>query len=856
MKTKRIILLCCLLYIVPAIISGQSNFNTDAYRSFLQTNQNLDYQQTTALYPLPADYYSDVSVNITTEQSEFLNQIIQLYSLTQAEADLLVKNNFVVSERLSFNTFGQALHDVYGKDLPVFLTTDAVLHALHMSYDRILMDLEIALLEPNLKEILAGLYTAYPTLLAKYSGNEELQQALSDVDLYITVARSLLEESDLPCQSPYPNNITAIRAELAAEQYTELPLFSERNRRLDFSQFTVRGHYTKEFWPEGVKRTLGAYFKTMMWLGRMEFMLTPPPENPWELPWQWWEIQRMDQGALLLNELVDMSGIRPLMQENNEIITLLVGVSDNLTPDDLSELITDHSVSLSTVADSVSWAEFQTLLKSKAEYGQRILSNILIMDPYDPNPGELPVSYRLMGQRFIIDSYIFSNLVYDRIVCDSIKVWRPMPNPLDAMFALGNNNALPLLQDEIEYYKYGSNLTALRYLIDAYDPQFWEQSLYNVWLNTLRQLNPADNLATAPLFMQSTAWQQLKLNTQLASWAQLRHDNLLYAKQSYTGGSLCSYPYSYIEPYPSFYHQIAVFADKAEKYFAGFEGMDYLLYNILEYLPRLKQVAQKLETLAQKELDNEPFNVEEREFLQKMLFVEEGSGKPPFSGWYADLFYVRDDAAEGNFVIADVHTQPTDKVGNMVGRVLHVAVGKVNLGVFIANCPGKDYRPMAFVGPVMSYYQTITDDFKRMTDEEWTDLVTAGTVPTRPDWVNLYLTDRNGQARPAGRTLPGSIYSGIRPEADAVPARYELAQNIPNPLNPSTSINYSLPQAGHVTLAVYDVLGRQVQVLVNGQQTAGKYTAEWNAGNSPSGVYFYRLQTGSVDLVRKMLLVK
>jgi len=83
-----------------------------------------------------------------------------------------------------------------------------------------------------------------------------------------------------------------------------------------------------------------------------------------------------------------------------------------------------------------------------------------------------------------------------------------------------------------------------------------------------------------------------------------------------------------------------------------------------------------------------------------------------------------------------------------------------------------------------------------------------------------------------------------------------LIQNYPNPFNPATSISYSLPQAGHVTLAVYDVLGRQVQVLVNGQQTAGKYTAEWHAGNSPSGVYFYRLQTGAVDLIRKMMLIR
>ena len=67
--------------------------------------------------------------------------------------------------------------------------------------------------------------------------------------------------------------------------------------------------------------------------------------------------------------------------------------------------------------------------------------------------------------------------------------------------------------------------------------------------------------------MKSAAWQQEKMNTQLASWSQLRHDNLLYAKQSYTGGTGCSFPYSYIEPYPEFYGRLKQFAQNAGDFF-------------------------------------------------------------------------------------------------------------------------------------------------------------------------------------------------------------------------------------------------------------------------------------------------
>jgi len=856
MKKIVIQLLACIFCLIPLITFGQSNFSLDAYQTFLQDNQNLTPQQLAGIYPMQNSYYNDMTNVMNTTDVSFLDSVLLKYKLSNDEISLLNKNHLVVSERMNFNTFGHALHDIYIKDLPVFLTTDAVLHALHMSYDRILMDLEISILEPKLKDIVNKLYKAYPSLLAKYETNTDLQDALGDVDLYTTIALSLAEEMKFHTQSGYTGNFDEIWQAIEKEKKTVMPLFSERKRNLDFSQFTVRGHYSREFWDNSGRRTLGAYFKAMMWLGRIEFMLTPPPENPWELPWQWWEINRMDQGALLLNELIDMAGVRQDMDEMDSIIKFMVGESDNLTPNEIADAVKEHNITVTGLTDSLSWAALQNVLKSKAEYGQRILSNILLMDPYSPEPGELPVSFRLMGQRFIIDSYAFSNLVFDRIVYNGKKVWRPLPDPLDAMFVLGNDNALPLLEQELEQYKYSAQLASLRYLVDSYDPEFWDLSLYNVWLNALRQLNPDTDLSDYPLFMRTTAWQQLKLNTQLASWAQLRHDNLLYAKQSYTGGTGCSYPHSYIEPYPEFYHQIAAFAEKADNFFSQYEANSWYMQSIQNYFPRLKKVAGKLETIAQKELDGTVLNNEEIEYLKKMLFVDGGSGAPPFSGWYADMFYIREDAAEGDFVIADVHTQPTEENGADVGRVLHVAVGKIHLGVFITNSPSNNHQPTAFVGPVMSYYEKITENYDRMTDERWTELVEKDNVPARPDWVNMVIADQNGQKLTAGRTLPGKIYTSINNKDDVKPDNYELAQNVPNPFNPQTVISYTLPRSEFVTLTVYDILGRKVRVLVNSTQPAGRYSVRWNASNAPSGVYFYRLRAGSVDLVNKMLLTK
>ena len=191
------------------------------------------------------------------------------------------------------------------------------------------------------------------------------------------------------------------------------------------------------------------------------------------------------------------------------------------------------------------------------------MSNFFYVDPYSSDPGQLPVSFKLLGQKFLIDSYVLSEVVYDRIIVDNKKIYRGLPDPLDVMAVMGNEDAIFLLVEELEEYKYAYKLSSLKYLVDAYDENFWEQSLYNTWMAGIRELNPPASSANLPYFMQTTAWHQEKLNTQLTSWAELRHDNILYGKQSYTGGTACSYPYTYIEPYPDFYARLQLFAENA-----------------------------------------------------------------------------------------------------------------------------------------------------------------------------------------------------------------------------------------------------------------------------------------------------
>jgi endo-1,4-beta-xylanase len=122
-----------------------------------------------------------------------------------------------------------------------------------------------------------------------------------------------------------------------------------------------------------------------------------------------------------------------------------------------------------------------------------------------------------------------------------------------------------------------------------------------------------------------------------------------------------------------------------------------------------------------------------------------------------------------------------------------------------------------------------------------------------------YLVRADGTARPALLWLANYIQTnpvGVKESFSSLPSNYQLEQNFPNPFNPTTSIRYAIPRTSKVTLQVFDVLGRQVQTLVNTVQAPGQYTATFNAQNFASGVYFYQLTAGTFTDIKKLMLVK
>jgi hypothetical protein len=98
--------------------------------------------------------------------------------------------------------------------------------------------------------------------------------------------------------------------------------------------------------------------------------------------------------------------------------------------------------------------------------------------------------------------------------------------------------------------------------------------------------------------------------------------------------------------------------------------------------------------------------------------------------------------------------------------------------------------------------------------------------------------------------------TGTENNISVIPEKYSLAQNYPNPFNPVTKINFAIPKQGFVTLKVYDILGREIRSLVNEVKPAGNYSVDFNASELSSGVYFYRIESGSFTDIKRMVLIK
>ncbi|WP_437827019.1 DUF3160 domain-containing protein [Sorangium sp. So ce1153] len=643
----------------------------------------------------------------------------------------LSENGFVISSKQSFPTFVYGYESIYALDLPLYVSADSILYAVHRSYDAILKTLEYASFAPDLGKMLKEMRAR----LAEGAGGEFGAEARADADLFTAVALALLEGAPV---APVAGASAATIDELVARGEAHQGIFPVRlfgsDRLVDFSQFEPRGHYVDALLPD-----LARYFRSMTWLGRVDFRFLETQSDGTQ------RFQRRQlEGAYVLRALAGADTLARY-KRIDDAIQAFVGESDTMTLPELDELLEDLGLSDAAGLAGVPDARIAEVIVKEGHGTQRIASHLMI-NGLDRGTMPLSSSFALLGQRYVVDSHVFSNVVYDRVKGGAVK--RMMPSPLDVAFAaFGNDQAGQMLGPELGQFDYAPDLHMMRVLVDAHPEDFWEKNLYNRWLGALRELSPARALGDGeelPGVVKTEAWGRRLLNTQLASWAELRHDALLYAKQSYTGGTTCEFPDAYVDPYPAFFARIAELAEHGGEVVStldlsrppSFEPQ--LEQHLSTYFSQLRDVARTLGEMAANQRAGLPLTPEHLDFINQAVKVQRGCGDPwGATGWYAQLFYDALTSVTQDPTIADVHTQPTDAGGAPVGRVLHVGTGLPRLMVVTADPCGGAAR--AFVGLASSYFEEITGDFERMTDQEWAGEIQSATpddVPWMRDLVS------------------------------------------------------------------------------------------------------------------------
>ena len=687
----------------------------EQFKATLAESKDMTTDALFAKYYPPRTYVESMSYDAT--KADGLDTILAAYPLTADQKASLARQGFVIAKQYAFDSHPMGYLDVFRKDLPVLVTTDSILFALHKSYDLMLQQVEETNLVPALDTMLAAIH-------ARFAGVPLSQAAIAmdswrDVDLFLAVARSLLKGSPV---APNDASLVGARDQLLAQieglQPAQIVLFgraypcADPMCLYDFSQFKPRGHYT-------LTEALQRYFKAMIWLGRTEMLPT--------------RFQRDLLAAYWLTEATVDAGQMGTWNAIDGVIQVFVGKSDNLT---MPEFITELPAENAQIAliDPLMSLDVMRQIEASGLGQQQIASQILAVDPFSATPTALPPSFQFLGQRYVIDSHVFSNVVFDRITWQGDKPPRMMPSPLDPMFVIGFQEALPLLKDELDTWHYAGNLNVLRSLVESHPPAFWGESMYNLWLDTIRSL-AADTTGTGfPDAAKTRAYARKSMHAGLASWAELRHDTILYVKQSYTGEG-CDYPDGYVEPFPAFFHKLEAFAAGSKQMLATVILPGAANWGALgqagAYFDALGTASANLAGIAETEIANQPRTPEQTAFLKSIVQDQGMCGGPLFTGWYPGLFYgAASDTFQFKPTVADVHTDPNST------NVLHVATGHPDLMVFLANttCGLK-----AYAGPASSYYEDLEPNFTRLTDEDWMNRLAAGPEPDRPAWTGAFV---------------------------------------------------------------------------------------------------------------------
>jgi len=687
--------------------------------------------------------YEEVPVNISPKipaysVSQNLSNVTNASDFTFSDAakNLLVKNAFVVKPSYN-NEFFPLYESNRYSHTPSFITTDSMVHNYHLMFDFLLKQLEEQKLAAELKQLNANMLSESLNQYNSLKGTEWENAAKRNVGFFAVGSKLLNSSVNIPSivANEVNQELALIEAHQGIEKSPVMNIGGGQDTMIDtpqgpqslealkedYSQYIPRGHYDKT-------EELKAYFKSMMWYGRLTFRMKSDDEV---------------KSALLITLALNKENNQNSWNKIYEPVNFFVGKSDDITYyqfKDLAEKVYGTNATIQSVSSDKNKLTF-FINETKTLEPPQINSMPIFNAAIQPDREKEIKGFRFMGQRFTIDAAIFQRLVTREVgpkgeSCANAPFsdGRMLPKGLDIPSAMGSDEALNILkaQGETQHACYPENMSKMQTYLSGLPTENWTQNLYWGWLYQLRPL--LDEKGNGyPSFMQNTAWVRKELNTFLGSWSQLKHDTILYAKQVYAesgaGGPEEKDDRGYVEPNPYVYARLASLLKMTNE---GLEMRGLLTASMKDNLGKMEQLAVSLKTISEKELNNEKLTDNEYELIRSFggqlehFWLKVNKDELAFKQSTSQRDYLNENPAA---IVADVATDPN-------GQVLKEGTGKISEIYVVVPIDGK---LRIAKGGVYSYYEFTWPMSDRLTDKKWRELLNSSQAPALPSWTDAFV---------------------------------------------------------------------------------------------------------------------
>lgn len=645
--------------------------------------------------------------------SNINDYINDYFTFNEEQTKALVENKFFVDGSRAYEQpFEVYEGNEYGF-LPNFVTADSLLHLFHISYDGLLRELEVKKFMPRLIEVSRTM--AIKSLEDYNNAKDPVVKELAKKNAaYFVLAEKLFGEE-------FSGELPQEVKDLVEKEYKNIEAMSKADSNLvakavDYSQFKPRGHYTRS---EELKK----YFRGAMLFSQEAMIFYDDEGKPID--------ENIIQGLMMAKNLVGDEESFKKWEDVNDSVNFLVENSEDVDPYLMGQVYFSH-FDKNTDVDEL--ANEKNLKKVHKTLDQLPKPKIQYYED---------TSFRFMPQRAVLDNVWAQNLLDTNRPSK-----RPIYSGLDIMGVMGNKVAEEMVLsneqnkkwDEFEN-RYQETKEMAKVLDDGTEGR---KNIYRSWLWMLKSYEE-EIPESFPEFMKSKAWAFKDLNAQLGSWAQLKHDTILYGKQAGAemgGGEEeeKEMPKSYVEPRVHLYDRMIWAMNYMKENLKSrellTEANEKNMNNFIEMVDFLRKVSVA-------ELKNETIDSKDQERLlyiggeMENIFIK-------FVDEKAEYFAEIEEQADRNMAtVADLMVTVENTVGIEPNKYLEVGSGMAQ-EMFVVYQIGD--KLIMGTGPVYAYYEFLSDE--RMTDEDFQNKIydslyspDAKNPLVQPIWTEIYIKD-------------------------------------------------------------------------------------------------------------------